>query len=103
MASDDITADLLEQFLSILLNSLLYPFERFFSMLLHWIMVIVNPFIVFIQAIYGIFYSLYSFFDAFYGMFPEPYGSIFLLILTIVVSLRIYHFLKDISILGNKV
>jgi hypothetical protein len=103
MVLEDIIAYLLEQVLDIFLNALLYPLNSFFAMVGHWISVIIDPFVVLVGAMYGIFYSLYSFFTSFYRMFPEPYGAIFLLILTMVVSLRVYHFLKDISILGNKV
>jgi hypothetical protein len=103
MVLDDIISGLLEQLINILLYAILYPLYLLFSMLVHWIMIIVDPFVLFIQALYGIFYSLFSFFVTLYQMFPEPYGAIFSIILTVVVSLRVYSFLKDISILGNKV
>jgi hypothetical protein len=92
------------QFLRELLYALLYPFQVIVEHLR-------NVLDIVIDAFYGLVTTFLAFFDAVYFLisgiitswFPSMWLIPIFLMLSIVFVLRLYWFLKDVSILGNKV
>jgi hypothetical protein len=92
------------QFLRELLFALLYPFQVIVEHLRNILDIVIDAF-------YGLVITFQAFFDAVYflvsgiltSLFPSTWSALILLMLSIVFLLRLYWFLKDVSILGNKV
>ena len=94
----------ISQAIEILINCLFYPFER----VLYWLGAIIN---LFIECFVGIISSLWNIYTILYdflssilvSIMPYTLTVIILTGITIVFLFRIYHFIKDVSILGNKI
>jgi hypothetical protein len=92
------------QFLGDLLSALLYPLQ----VIIEHLRIILDTVV---SAFYGLIVSFLAFFDAVYFLisgvitswFPSMWLIPIFLMLSIVFLLRLYWFLKDVSILGNKV
>ena len=92
------------QFLRELLFALLYPLQVIFEHLR-------NVLDIIISAFSGLVNGFFAFFDAVHFLisgiitswFPSVWIVPIFLMLSIVFLLRLYWFLKDVSILGNKV
>lgn len=81
-----------------------YPFVAFINFVIGLVYLIWAAFHGLFNAFMGLYHTLSSFFVSFMsGMFPSSISGIMLVCVLIVVMLRIYFFVKDISILGNKV
>lgn len=94
----------ISQAIEVLVDCLFYPLERIF----YWLSAILN---LIIECITGIINSLWNIFTIIYDFIGCIFSAIlpytlFLIIatgLTIVFLFRIYHFIKEIEILGNKI
>lgn len=90
-------------FLDSLLNALLYPFYSVLHMIWGWIVIIISAITGLYNAIMGLFSILVSFITSVSDiMFPGQWGTFIVIGLTIVFALRVYYFLKDVSIGGFK-
>ena len=100
MSDSNLFGDFLEQ----LLAALLYPFQAFIEMVLYWVVYVLNLFSSFLSSLYGLFGQV-SVFIAEFMLNLIPYFWLFLILLgfSIVFILRIYHYIKDISIAGFKI
>ena len=96
-------AEALSQFLSEIINFAMYVLQSIIGLILDIINLIISPFIGLSRAIMALFDSVYTFVTAYLSFLPSPWLVLMLLMLTIVVALRLYSFLKDISIHGYKV
>lgn len=88
----------------ILVHCFFYPFQVIF----YWFSIILkliwNTFVNLLTAWWDIFNVLYDFLsDMLTSLFPSMWSVIILLGITIVFTLRLYYFIKDISIVGNKI
>ncbi|SFM90783.1 hypothetical protein [Methanolobus profundi] len=93
-----------EQFLSELLYALLYPLEVIFRHLTNIIQIIIGAFVGLISSLFTFFNSVYSMISTFVSLWmPSVWIILILIMLGIAFVLRIYWFLKDIEILGNKI
>lgn len=94
----------ISQALYTLVNCVLYPIQLIFSWIgniINIVITAVTSLISSITATFGILYNFIS--NVFTDMMPALWLLIILLGLTIVFLLRIYHFLKDVHILGNSI
>ena len=97
-------SNLFGNFLDNLLAGLLYPFQAFIELLLYWSNYVLNIFITFINSILGLFDQVTYFISNFmYNIIPSLWLVLVLLGFSIVIILRVYHFIKDISIAGFKI
>ena len=91
----------ISQALEVLLNCLLYPFEK----IAYWF---VNIFTLMFEAFIGIINSIWDIFDILYNFISDtltaflPYTLLIVVLmgLTIMFLFRIYRFVKDIEIFG---
>ncbi|WP_406656161.1 hypothetical protein V7O62_09890 [Methanolobus sp. ZRKC2] len=94
----------LGQFLEEIINFLLYILQTIIDQILKLINAIISPFVGLLGSITALFDSVYSFVSSLFSLFlPSLWVAIMLLMLFIVVILRIYSFVKDISIGGFKI
>ena len=94
----------ISQAIEVLLNCLFYPFER----VLYWmgaiIGLILNCITGIIDSIWNIFTIIYDFTGNLLATFlPHTLLLIVLTGLTIVFLFRLYHFIKNVSIIGNSI
>lgn len=88
----------------ILVNTITYPFIFFFTQINNIFKLIYSAFTGLFNTIWDTFNILYEFTtNLFTSIFPSLWTTLILLGLTIVFCLRLYYFIKDISILGNKI
>lgn len=97
----------LKEYLSSLLISLLkalwYPIDAFFYNLWYIVVYFYNVLVAFLQAIYGLLAAIKVYLYSSISFLPSPWVALLLVAVSVVVLLRIYYFLKDISIVGNKI
>lgn len=87
-----------------LIMCLLYPLEIMFFWIGNTLKLILNVFIDFFASLWATFDILYlSISNMTNSLLPHTWSLIILIGLTIVFTLRLYYFIKDISILGNKI
>lgn len=97
-------AEYIGQAVKTLVNCLLYPFQCIFTGLINIVLIIIDVFKSLIITMWDTFDIIYDFiYNLFTDLFPNIWITLVLLGLTIVFLLRIYHFIKDISIVGNKI
>lgn len=96
-------AEALSQFLKEILNFFLYFLQSVIGFIIDVIRLFIDPFVGLVDNILILFDSLYTFITGFLSFLPSPWLALMLLMLVIVVGLRLYSFLKDISIHGYKV
>ncbi len=94
MGLEDFFTDVLSQFLETLLHAILYPFNSLFDMVGHWIDIVFTSLTALVTSINSLAFTTISFFAALFNMFPQPYGTIITLALTLVVALRVYFFIR---------
>lgn len=87
-----------------LIYCILYPFQCICTGFLNVITLIIDTFINLISTMWNTFNILYDYiYNLFTSLFPNIWITLVLLGVTIVFLLRIYYFIKDISILGFKI
>lgn len=87
-----------------LIYAVFYPVQCLLSMFLGWINIIYTAFVDLVTAFTALFNTVYSFISTISTMlFPGTWGTLILIGFMIVFSLRVYHYLKDISIAGFKI
>lgn len=97
-------AEYLTQGIYTLVYCILYPIQVLFYWIGNTLKLILNTFVAFFATIWNTFNIMYDFLsNTLTSLFPNVWTTIILLGLTIVFLLRIYYFVKDISILGNKI
>lgn len=97
-------AEYISQGVYTLVCCLLYPIQVLFYWIGNTLKLILNTFVSFFSTLWNTFDILYSFLsNTLMSLFPNIWTTIILLGITIVFLLRIYYFVKDISILGNKI
>ncbi len=90
-------------FIGTLFQAVLYPFNAVLHMVWGWIMLIVNAVLALYSAFTNFFTSIIVFIQTISSvMFPGEWGTLIVIGLSIVFALRIYSFLKDVSIGGFK-
>lgn len=94
----------ISQAVETLVHCFFYPFEVLFMWVGNISKLIFDCFVGLISTFWATFDIMYLFFsDILSSFLPYAWISIILVGFTIVFLLRIYFFLKDISILGNKI
>ena len=97
-------AEYISQAVYTLVQCIFYPIELIFCWIGNILKLIINSFIGLFDSLWNIFDMLYIFSsNTLNSLFPNIWTTIILLGLTIVFLLRLYYFIKDISILGNKI
>lgn len=87
-----------------LINAFIHPVIYLITWLGNIVKLIFNAFINLFSTIWNTFDILYNFVsNILTGLFPNIWTTIILLGITIVFLLRLYFFIKDISILGTKI
>jgi len=98
---------LFEQLGDLLYNAvymILYPFISFINMSLNAVIRAFQSLLDLWAALSGLLSSVTTLITAFLGVcFDYAWTSLILLGISIVFILRIYYFLKDVSIFGNKI
>lgn len=94
----------ISQAVETLIDCLFYPVERIFYWLSAITDIIINSITGIINSFWDMFTILYNFISGIItDMLPYTFTVIILLGLTIMFLLRLHKFLKEVSILGNKV
>lgn len=94
----------ISQAVETLANLIIHPVLYIGVWISNIIKLIFNAIIGLINTIWNTFDILYTYItNILIAMIPNAWTTIILLGLTIVFLLRIYYFLKDVSILGNKI
>lgn len=89
--------------LAAIIHAILYPINALFQMVWGWITLIIDAIMSVYTAITGLFSTVTGFLTSVSSMlFPGTWGTMIMIGFSIVVLLRIYHFLKDVSIAGFK-
>lgn len=90
----------LSDLLDILLHALIYPFTRISELVGEIIGVIYD-------TLYGLYSSIdrlgdvvYNFLSSVVDILPGPWATIMLLMITLIIVLRLYYFIKSIKIAG---
>lgn len=97
-------ANYISQMLELLLNCAWYPFQLLFYWLSAIFTLVFNTFTGFINILWNNMSTVYSFFiDTLLNILPYKISVVIFLSLSIIFIFRLYHFLKDISILGFKI
>jgi len=92
-------ADLIEA----IIYALFYPIQALFSMIWGWISILIDSVVSVYTSITTLFNTIYFFLSTVASiLFPGTWGTLILIGFSIVVLLRIYYFLKDVSIAGFK-
>jgi len=87
-----------------LVHCLFYPFQLILSWIDKISKLIINTLVSFIGVLWDSFHIVYDFVtNMFIGMLPSLWITLILLAITIIFTLRLYHFIKDISIAGFKI
>lgn len=87
-----------------LLYGVFYPVVCFFRIFINVVVYIWRTFYNLFESMYDLFDSVYSYISTYLGLiFPSAWTYLLCLGLLIVFVLRIYHFVKDISIAGFKI
>ena len=90
--------------LEALINAFIHPIIYLVTWLGNIVKLIFDAFVNLFSTIWNTFDILYNFTsNIFTGLFPNIWTTIILLGITIIFLLRLYYFIKDISILGNKI
>ena len=94
----------LSQAVETLINCIFYPFQVIFTWIGNIAKLIFDTVINFFSSLWGLFDLMYSFLsNNFLSFLPLVWVSIILVGVTIVFLLRLYFFLKDVSIAGFKI
>ena len=97
-------ATYISEALEALINALIHPFIYLITWIGNIIKLIFDAFTNLFSTIWNTFNILYDFTsNIFSQLFPCVWTTIILLGITIIFLLRLYYFIKDISILGNKI
>jgi hypothetical protein len=85
-------------------NLILYPFIKIFdemgkmaALIYNTVSAFINMFIDFFNAVYQFLATILT------NFFPYSWVAVFLLAVALVAALRVYSFLKDVSIFGWKI
>jgi phage-related protein len=93
----------LADLLAAIIHAILYPINALFEMVWGWITLIIDAIMSVYTAITGLFSTVTGFLTSVSSMlFPGTWGTMIMIGFSIVVLLRIYHFLKDVEIAGFK-
>jgi len=96
--------EFISQALEALINAIIHPFFYILNAVGVIIMLILNGILSLLSALWATFTIMYDFISTvFTGFMPNLWTTLILLAITIVFLLRLYYFVKDISILGNKI
>lgn len=94
----------ISQGIETLIDCLFYPVQRIFYWLSTITDIIINSIMGIINSFWDMFTILYNFISGIISdMLPYTFTVIILLGLTIMFLLRLHKFLKEVSIMGNKV
>lgn len=94
----------ISQAIEILINAIIHPFKYIIIWLGNIVKLIFDTFVALFNTLWNTFDIMYNFIsNLLTGFFPNIWTTIILIGITIVFLLRIYYFIKDISILGNKI
>lgn len=100
------TDNLFEMLGSLLFNAvymLLYPFISFVNIFITAVVRSFNEFLLLYNSLSGLMWNITNLITSTLGLFfDDAWTSLILLGISIVFILRIYSFVKDISIFGNK-
>jgi hypothetical protein len=97
-------AEYITQGIYTLIYCILYPIQILFYWIGNTLKLILNTFVAFFTTMWNTFNIMYDYLsNTLTSLFPNVWTTIILIGLTIVFLLRIYYFVKDISILGNKI
>lgn len=97
-------SEYISQAVQTIINCFLYPFQCIFTWIKNIITLIIDSFTSLISTIWNTFDIIYDYiYNLLTLLFPNIWVTLILLGVTIVFLLRIYHFLKDIHILGNSI
>ncbi|WP_406656623.1 hypothetical protein V7O62_12295 [Methanolobus sp. ZRKC2] len=95
---------LLQSFLNLILYAILSVIDFIFGGIHEIIMQIWTAFAELYQAFYGLIMSVVGLFTDFLGaLLPSAWFALMLITMLVVFVLRVYHFLKDVSIAGFKI
>lgn len=87
-----------------IVEAIVYPLTCILSWLLNILTIIKDTFVSLVSTLWNTFNIMYDFVQSIISiMFIDSWTTLILLAVTIVFLLRIYYFLKDISIVGNKI
>lgn len=87
-----------------LVNALTHPFIYSVIWMENIIKIIINSIIGMLNSIWNTFDILYIFLtNLLVSLLPNAWTTIILIGVSIVFLLRLYYFIKDVSILGNKI
>jgi len=96
--------EVLQSLLDLLLSAILSVLDFIFGGIYDIILQIWNAFVALYQAFYGLIMSVIDLFTDFLGaLFPSAWVALMVIMALIVFVLRIYHFLKDVSLWGFKI
>jgi phage-related protein len=97
-------ATYISEALEALINALIHPVIYLITWLGNIVKLIFDAFTNLFNTIWNTFNILYDFTsNIFTQLFPNVWTTIILLGISILFLLRLYYFIKDISILGNKI
>jgi len=94
----------LGSFLDAIFSMILFPIVKFFILIFVSVVTVYNAFVGFINAFYGLFTNIYGNIGSYISdVLPSPFVALLMLGISIAILQRIYFYVKDISILGNKI
>lgn len=89
---------------SVIVNAVTYPFLKLFEIFQSFIVNIWDSLHSLVVNLVDLFALVTGFvYDFFVGIFPSTWTALFMASLTLVIALRIYYFLKGVSIAGFSV
>lgn len=93
-----------EQFLRELLFALIYPFKVILESIWSLISLVIGSFVGLVGNFFALFNAVYNLVVTFFSAWiPSPWLVLIVLMLIVTFALRLYWFLKDVSIHGYKV
>lgn len=92
-------ADILIQILMVAM----YPFVAIVAVLQEAINILIMPFSELVDSIIILGNDFLSIVDIMAGAFPAPWITLLIAIVLVNIAIRVYYYLKDISILGFKI
>lgn len=94
----------LGDFLNQLISYIFYPIITFFVDMYTAIIGAVNEVIGLITDIYSLGLTVINFVTGFLSLFLiDVWTTMIIIQITVIIILRVYYFIKDVSIMGNKV
>lgn len=94
----------LGDFLYQLVHIIFYPIFKFVFDIFALLISTINELVGFVLSLMGLGLTVVTFISDFLGLFfVDAWTTIIMMQISIIVCLRVYYFLKDVSIFGNKV